>query len=602
MTRTRSPQSESVHGSKSQANPQDLEGRPPIPGFAWGDTGLFRVTTKVSKDGEKPDEDRTWIAPPFTILGLERDRCSSGWKLRIAWKDLDHIEHEASLPFELIHGDGLDLCRLLGQGGMILPPEVGPRKHLLRYLSQAATRISRRVRSVDSLGWQGRAFILPNGETVGDPLEPVRFVGETPGTRDQARAGTLDNWKSEVASYAVGNPRLAFGIACAFAGPLLGMLRPDGGGGFNLQGASSKGKTTVLEVAASVWQSPDQVPTWRATSNGLEGIAAARNDGFLPLDELSQVDPKEAGNTAYMLANGRAKARATKEGEARSMKQWRLVFLSSGEQGLEDKLAEEGRRVRAGQEVRVPDIPCPEEGMFADPHHFQSCGVLAEHLKAQARKHYGHAARSFLQKLCDEIDQRESLVAKLKQMETDWLNAAVPKGADPQVHRVAGRFALVAVAGELAQMMGIVPWPEGEAAKAARVCFQAWLDRRGFAGASEGHRAVEGVLDFLGRNGQGRFDEWGEKEAHVNNRVGTRRKAAAPVDGWDYFFTAGGWREACAGLNPTDVARACMNAGILKLGAKGETSPTVHIPGHGKPRCYVVTAQGVADYRERQAS
>ena len=319
------------------------------------------------------------------------------------------------------------------------------------------------------------------------------------------------------------------------------------------------------------------------------------------LDELSQVDAKEAGQVAYMLANGSAKARATREGGARDMKKWKLIFLSSGEQGLEDKLSEDGKKVRAGQEVRVPDIPCPASGMLDDAHGFQSMGHLAEHLKAQARKHYGHAARAFLEHLCMEWPRLDALRSQLQAMEASWLKAAVPLGADPQVYRVACRFALVAVAGELAQRLGILLWPQGEAERAALVCFQAWLDKRGFSGASEVHRGIAAVLAFLEKHGMSRFDEWGDREARPINRAGTRKRAEA-IDGWDFFITAEAWKEACLGFTARDVARACADAGILEADGQGKLSRSVKIPGHGQPRCYVMRAAALARFQEGEAS
>lgn len=52
-------------------------------------------------------------------------------------------------------------------------------------------------------------------------------------------------------------------------------------------------------------------------------------------------------------------------------------------------------------------------------------------------------------------------------------------GASGQVKRVCERFGIAAAAGELAINLGIVPWPKGEAMKAAVFCFQAWIDARG---------------------------------------------------------------------------------------------------------------------------
>ena len=85
------------------------------------------------------------------------------------------------------------------------------------------------------------------------------------------------------------------------------------GGGVNFFGQSSRGKTTLLQIAASVWgrgASPGYVRAWRATANGLEGAAASANDTALVLDELGQVEAREAAAALYSLSNGGGKVRA----------------------------------------------------------------------------------------------------------------------------------------------------------------------------------------------------------------------------------------------------------------------------------------------------
>nr|WP_279343056.1 DUF927 domain-containing protein [Geothrix paludis] len=584
-------------GRGGEDTPQAPEGRPCVAGFEWGTRGLFLVKENgKDAEGQPLPPARTWIAPPFTLPGLVRDLESSGWRLLIAWDDLDGVHHEEAVPFDLLSGEGTDLARTLAQGGMMLSPDPGPRKALLRYLCGAAPKIRARVRLVETLGWHGGAFVLPDGSVVGKTAEAVRYSGAGSPV-NAGTGGTLQGWQDQVAAYAVGEPRLAFALACAFAGPLLRMVRPDARGGFNIQGASSKGKSTVLEVAASVWGSVDTLPTWRATSNGLEGVAASRNDGFLPLDEMNQAKDDEIGDVAYMLANGSAKVRAKREGGTRPLHQWGLIFLSTGERGVDAILAGAGKRAMAGHEVRVPDIPCPTSGIFEGAHGFPGQGALAEHLKAQARAHYGHASRAFLEGLCAEWERRAFIQGKLLEMEAEWMEATIPQGADAQVRRVGGRFALVAVAGELAQRMGVLPWPEGESFRAAGECFRAWLDRRGHAGASETHKGIEAVLAFIEKHGTSRFDEWGVREARVINRAGTRKRAEGPVDGWDYFITSEGWREACQGSGARDVARACADAGILEPDGAGKLARSIKIPGHGAVRCYVIRACRVAQHQ-----
>ncbi|MGE9575463.1 DUF927 domain-containing protein, partial [Escherichia coli] len=73
-----------------------------------------------------------------------------------------------------------------------------------------------------------------------------------------------------------------------------------------------------MTVAASVISDPKEyIRSWRATDNGLEGIAARHNDGLLCLDEIAQVDASKAGEIAYMLPNGKGKQRSTKNGTAK---------------------------------------------------------------------------------------------------------------------------------------------------------------------------------------------------------------------------------------------------------------------------------------------
>lgn len=82
-----------------------------------------------------------------------------------------------------------------------------------------------------------------------------------------------------------------------------------------------------------------------------------RNDATLMLDEIREVDGREAGNIAYMLANGQGKARARTDGSVRETNRWNLLFLSTGELSLVEHAANAGERTYAGVEVRMIQIP-----------------------------------------------------------------------------------------------------------------------------------------------------------------------------------------------------------------------------------------------------
>ena len=265
-------------------------------------------------------------------------------------------------------------------------------------------------------------------------------------------------------------------ISTAFAAPLLHLAGVESGG-LHFRGASSIGKTTALSVAGSVWGGggvKGYIRQWRATDNGLEALAAMHCDALLCLDELSQVDPRAAGAAAYMLANGGGKSRSGRSGERRVSAEWRNLFLSSGEIGLPDKLAEDGRtrRATAGQQVRIIDAPADAgtgTGMFESLHGFANGDALARHLKKAAGEFYGTAARAFLEQVVARYDEVGAAVAGFRD---EFLNEQCPTAANGQVRRVAERFGLIAAGGELAIALGVLPWVKGAAIELGRDLLQ----------------------------------------------------------------------------------------------------------------------------------
>jgi uncharacterized protein (DUF927 family) len=438
-----------------------------------------------------------------------------------------------------------------------------------------------------------------------------RIILQTSGAVDHAyrKSGTIEGWKKHVAGYAIGNSRLGLAMSTAFAAPL---LYPTGSesGGFHFRGGSSTGKTTALIVAGSAWGGGGIrgfIRTWRATSNGLEGIAALHCDALLCLDEMSQVDSREAGQIAYMLANGTGKARASRTGEARPAAEWRVLFLSSGEISLADKIAEDGRgrRAVAGQQVRIVDIGADAGaglGLFEDLHGFESADAFARHLKMAASQHYGWAWREFLRLLTKDFD---AIAPTVNGYRDEFLAEFCPKGADGQVSRVATRFSLVAAGGEMATAFRVLPWEPGEATAAAARCFKDWLAARGGIKPAEESEAVSMVRRFIELHGTSRFEAMGDLahrdgagaviEQRIINRVGFRRRGEG--GGIEYLVLPEVWRsEVCAGMDATMVAKVLAARGMLATGNDGKPQVKVRLPGFATSvRCYVLTADAYGE-------
>ena len=314
----------------------------------------------------------------------------------------------------------------------------------------------------------------------------------------------------------------------------------------------------------------------------MEGAAALFNDGLLALDEISECDPREVGAIIYALGNGRGKQRASRSGAARGVTQWRTFVLSSGERTIETTMGEAGHRIKAGQSVRLLDIPVSRtHGAWDSLHGFPSGNAMSDSLKRAAATHHGHAGRAFLHKLTrDKRDfaERLNIIKGLPEFAAE--------DGEGQDRRAAGRFALLALAGELATEYGLTGWSEGAAIVAAAECFKAWRAARG-RGNDERKQILDRVADFIERHGDSRFScaDASDTDMKIINRAGWWRDNAA---GRTYLFHSAGMREALTGFDLKRALDVLHEAGALPK-AGGERSKPERIAGRNV-RLYTILA------------
>ena len=285
----------------------------------------------VARPWRQYELDVVSVSASFEILGLGRNPDGRGWGRFLRWRDADGRQHEKFVSDEGLQGDAPAICAPLAAEGLQIVRD--RQREFANYLSGARTHS--RVTVVHRTGWHeienDRVFVLPGENISRKGVGRVLLDGMAHGPYETK--GTLTEWRSGVAALASGHAIPMVAISAAFAGPLLHLAGLEGGG-LNLFGQSSRGKTTCLQAAASVWgrgATPGYVRAWRATANGLEGAAAQSTDTFMVLDELGMVDSRDAAQALYGLANGQGKQRATRDGSAREPKSWRVLFLSSGE-------------------------------------------------------------------------------------------------------------------------------------------------------------------------------------------------------------------------------------------------------------------------------
>jgi putative DNA primase/helicase len=539
--------------------------------------GVWYFGVKESKGDAPPILTQTWVCSPLHVEAVTFDGQDNNFGRLLRFKNTLRRWREWAMPMELLRGAGDDLRGELLAMGVEIDPSA--KTLLANYLQSKPPK--RRMRCALQVGWCDDSFVLPD-VVIGPKASGVIFQSGERGHDEHTKGGTLAGWQAEIAARAVGNPLLVIGLAASFAGPMLARCNAEGGG-VHYVGDSSTGKTTAIEAACATWGGPSFRRSWRATANGMEGAAALFNDCLLALDEISECDPREVGAIVYSLGNGRGKQRAGRSGNARAVTRWRCFVLSSGERTISTTMAEGGQRAKAGQAVRLLDIPAARRfGAWDELHGAASGTAFSDALKRAAATHHGHAGRAFLEKLTRDNRDFCALLERIKS-----LPEFSAEGGEGQDKRAAARFALLALAGELATEYGITGWPEGEAIKAAAEGFRLWRSLRGH-GNDERRQILDRVSGFIERHGDGRFsDADSNSETPIRDRAGWWRDA---IETREYLFTADGMREALKGFDFNRALDALQESGALPMpGADGKRAKYYRIGGR-PVRLYPVQA------------
>lgn len=262
-----------------------------------------------------------------------------------------------------------------------------------------------RTQCVSECGWHGHK---PSADAKGDDTltfcapDPIttspknsdlvfdRRGGLDGAVRGLTTAGTLDAQRDLFRHVVRTSDAATVALCAALASPLLELV---GAAGFavHLQGDSSKGKSTMLKLAASVFGDPSSdawLASWDSTSVGLEVRAAILRHLPLCLDEAGVVDPAIRARAVMTLTNGVGRTRGEKTGGLRHTRQWRLVVLSTGESELVPSAAG-----ASGQRVRVLNVIVDGFGALG------ATGVDA--IRDSATENFGHFGRAWVQSLRD---------------------------------------------------------------------------------------------------------------------------------------------------------------------------------------------------------
>ncbi|HAU5703940.1 TPA: DUF927 domain-containing protein [Citrobacter freundii] len=536
--------------------------------------GLYWIEPKLDKETGEITEKESWLSATLAVTGIGEDENERYLVLRWHPEGSDSERTEA-LPMRDI-GEREGWAKLRA-GGLSITAKSSLRAILADHLQRSGNREMWAIAS--ATGWQCGAYIMPDGEVIGEPKTPVLFNGRSAAAKGYTVKGTAESWRATVAMLAKGNPSMMLGIACALAAPLIGVAGADGFG-VHLFGGSSAGKTTTGNAATTVYGEPDALKlTWYSTALGLVNEAAAHNDGFMPLDEIGQGSNRRAvADAAYALFNGVGKIQGAKDGGNRDVKRWRAMAFSTGEIDMESYIRADGGKVNAGQLVRLLNVPITKATEY---HGYADGKAHADAMREACKANYGAVGREWIRLLAS---QKEASIEAVRAAERRWLGL-LPDEASEQVRRVASRFAVLEAA--LLLSLSLTGWDAQECRDALQHSFNAWVNEFGM-GNREAKAWVEQAEAFLQRYGYSRYLPYHNtdpRDLPIKDLAGYRVKSRSGEEMVFHTWPSVFKDEIATGANYIAFAQALADAGMLDKPSKGITKKTLV---HEGKQCHFV--------------
>ena len=249
--------------------------------------------------------------------------------------------------------------------------------------------------------------------------------------------GSFDNWLSEIKPL-MKNKKVAFSIYASLSASLLSLVDCSS---FLIHfwGDSSMGKTTVMEIASSVWGNPAKesgglITSWNNTMVFVERIATFFNDLPMFLDDSQTADDKTVSKIMYMIGNSTGKGRGKKSGGIDSNKSWHTVCFSTGEKQLTESTQYDGAKARTIE--------------FNGSPFGRNEGKIVNDVKGCVRENYGHIGQLFLNQLIKDLKDPEKLI-EYKEAYKTFRDLLTIKTTNEISNRMAQYFAVIQLAGTL---------------------------------------------------------------------------------------------------------------------------------------------------------
>lgn len=557
-----------------------------VDNFKKDDQGIL---FKDSKDGNyfRLFEDE------LELVARTRDENDQNHGLKIRFKGKHNLrKHEKIIPLSWLTDDKAKIAGLLLDHGLDIDPGRKVANKLVEYISKLNP--PKVQTSVCRIGWYGNYYIMPH--KVYPKGSEITQQNENELFKNFAISGSFAKWQQGVRQIA-DDSRVVLAICAAFAGPLLRVCNMDS---FiiHIYGESSNGKSTALKLAGSIYGGGGEdgfIKRWRITDSGIEGILPIYNDGFLPMDEFGQATSETIKQANYMVGNNQGKIRMNASSQLRATYTWRTVVLSSGEQTLQTKLSEIGKKPKGGMEVRFIEIPPPEQGygifdtlqgtsQKGYEYNFPSGHEKANYLLNIASNNYGLAIDKYLNEIAGY--KQEGLKETIKASQQQFFDENLPFNSTGQVKRVLWSMALIEAAGELARSLGILPFTKQEISSAIKNCFESWLKSRGTSQGSDAKKGALQLASHLQKYGSNKYQKIDNNSAAIGDKprlehIGYYEERE---DGYHFFIPNDQYREIISKDEEKIIDKYLYQAGHIDKDSSGKNSILRKLPGMKQAR------------------
>jgi hypothetical protein len=560
--------------------------------------GLYNV----DKEGQLDRQ----LSQKFTVRGIGRSPAGSGKPVSVFGIVVDFANRYGRddvlvLNGDLLNGEASKLgVNLYGRGFLHDSAET-LRRALQRYWANFIT--PRLVDVAPKTGWMknlGFVYLDEFFPYPGVPHDAVVLDPAATGPRIERR-GRLNGVAALLGKHAYG----VWATSGLLSGPLL-ELADDEGGGYCGFGSSSGLKSWLERAAGTVAGSGARTggftQSFASTAGGVEGMLRASNDLPLSIDDTSSVeDPRVIRALVFMAANGSGKARMRADISMRETPWFRVFLRLNGEVPTQKILTDAKIIVRGGFKVRMIDVPAQGRGRTDNTSRGAALDAteedptaFIEKLSEAMREDYGHALPEFIRRLIAE----EVTGGDVKEFIKEFIACLDLGEVHGQIERVVRKFALTAVAGELAIALGVLPWAPGSAAEAAKYFFGLWRNVRKGDKAAEVEDGLTALQKFFEQNSESRFDEVDERgnlmfrDKPVARRVGF-------VQGKDldrrWIIPVETLKDLCPGVDLRALVSELANLGAILTEtdkSRNTVRTTVKVTIEGRrPRYYVFTTK-----------